>query len=280
MEDKVYIILGATASGKTSYSIDLAKKINGEIINGDSIQMYKGFNIGSAKVTKNEMDGVKHHLLDFLKPEAVYTVKDFQYDVRQLVKNINSRGKIPIICGGTGLYLSSVIFDYEFYEDNSDSVNYDEFSNDELHENLSKIDPAYAQKIPKENRRRVISGIKYYNLTGKRKSDNIAKNYYYKNIDIHFLNMDRDRLYKRINKRVDMMFDMGLENEVIELYKKGYKDTLPFQGIGYKEFIPYFYNQINIGNVKDNIKQNSRNYAKRQLTWIRNKIKKKTEITM
>lgn len=277
--NKVIVIVGPTSVGKTKMGVELAKKINGEVISGDSMQIYQGMDIGTAKVTKNEMDGIIHHLIDIKKPDEAYSVKDFQDEVRTCIADIASRGKTPIIVGGTGLYIKAALFDYEF---NENEINHDvfkekykDYSNEELHQHLRSIDEKSAEELHFNNRQRVLRAIEIYELTGEKKSEILAKQQHVCLYDAYFigLTLDRDVLYQRINDRVDVMDKNGLENEVKELYESGYGRTLQsMKAIGYKEWFDYFEGLISKEEVLEKIKKNSRNYAKRQYTWFKNQF--------
>ncbi|MGM9971415.1 MAG: tRNA (adenosine(37)-N6)-dimethylallyltransferase MiaA [Anaeroplasmataceae bacterium] len=267
--NKIIVIVGPTAIGKTKISIELAKKLNLEIISGDSVAVYKGLDIGSAKPTIEEMDGVKHHLIDVLDPTMQYDVSSFQHDARKI---INELGNV-IICGGTGLYIQSVLFDYSFSAKKRDSNFEEKFknkSNEELYDYLLKLDPDIDQtKIHPNNRKRVLRAIEVFLDTSKSIHSIDSKKHPMYESYIIYLNVDnRDILYDRINKRVDRMMEDGLLKEVHELYKKG---ICP-HAIGYKEFVPYFNNEISLESAVEEIKLNSRHLAKRQMTWFKNQF--------
>ena len=280
MKPKVVVIVGPTASGKTALSIELAKRINGEIISSDSMQIYKDMDIGTAKVTKEEALGIKHYLIDIIFPEERYTVSDFKKDAEAAIKEILEKGKVPIVVGGTGLYVDSLIYGIEYQE-----MNFDESYRDELmkiaetEEGLIKlwdeansIDPQAMLKISKNDKKRIIRVLEIYKATGKTKTEQEILSrqkgveYDYK---VFCVNMDREKLYERINKRVDIMIDAGLENEVRNLLEKYSKFPTAMQGLGYKEVVEYFDGKITRDEMIEKIKQESRRYAKRQLTWFR-----------
>ncbi|WP_319941360.1 tRNA (adenosine(37)-N6)-dimethylallyltransferase MiaA [Metabacillus sediminilitoris] len=278
---KLVVIIGPTAVGKTKLSIDLAHRLNGEIISGDSMQIYKGMDIGTAKITEAEMEGIKHHLLDIKNPDEDFSVAEFQHRVRPLIDEISNQSKTPMIVGGTGLYIQSVLYNYQFTENPSDP----EFrSNMELvlkekgehaiHEMLEKIDPESASKIHPNNSRRVIRALEVFHCTNKPMSEYISSQEQELLYDVALvgLTMDRDILYERINKRVDIMVAQGLFEEVKWLYDKGIRNTQSIQAIGYKEIYDYFDGKITFDDAINQLKQNSRRYAKRQLTWFRNKM--------
>ncbi|WP_225228602.1 tRNA (adenosine(37)-N6)-dimethylallyltransferase MiaA [Bacillus sp. PS06] len=280
-KEKLVVLIGPTAVGKTKLSIELAKKLNAEIVSGDSMQIYKEMDIGTAKITEEEMDGVRHHLIDIVDPTDSYSVADFQSDVRRIIKEIYARGKLPMIVGGTGLYIQSVIYDYQFTDNASNPVVRAELENrlesegvDTLYEELKKIDSESASRIHPNNTRRVIRALEIYQTTGKKMSDYLEsqeKELLY-DVSLIGLTMDREILYDRINQRVDLMMDSGLLNEVEKLYHKGIRDVQSIQAIGYKELYQYFDGFIPLHKAIEELKQNSRRYAKRQLTWFRNKM--------
>nr|WP_088072504.1 tRNA (adenosine(37)-N6)-dimethylallyltransferase MiaA [Gottfriedia luciferensis] len=278
---KVIVIVGPTAVGKTKLSIELAKAVDGEIINGDATQVYKELNIGAAKVTEEEKEGIPHHLIDFLDPKASFTVADFQSLAREKMKEIADRGKIPIIVGGTGLYIQSVLTQYEFAEQEGDELLRNQlegyamaFGNKALHDQLKEIDPESAKQIHMNNIRRVIRAIEVYKLTGQKFSDTAFNKepVYLYDAQIIGLTMDRELLYNRINLRVDLMLNEGLMDEAKDLYDKGIKNCQSVQAIGYKELYDYFDGILTKEEAIDLIKQSSRRYAKRQMTWFRNKM--------
>lgn len=269
---KVLTIVGPTAVGKTSISIKLAKKFNGEIINGDSVQIYQRLNIGSAKITKEEMQGIPHHLLDIKAPDEPFSVAEFQKIVRDKITEISARNKLPIIVGGTGLYIQAVLADFYFSEEKNitTTTQFENLSNEALHLLLMQIDENEAKKIHQNNRRRIIRALEIYQNHSKPKSELLLKHQPKLLYDsfIVGLNMERKLLYERINKRVDMMLDNNLLEEVTELYTQGFR----VNAIGYKEFNEYFSGNMTLAEVVELIKKHTRNYAKRQLTYFRNKL--------
>ncbi len=280
MNNDLLIIAGPTAVGKSDLSVDLAKKLNGEIISVDSMQIYKHMDIGSAKISKEEMGGIPHYLIDFVDPEKEFSVAEFKELATEKIKDIQMRGKLPILVGGTGLYINSIICDMNFAESDKDEEYRkeldkiaEEYGNEYLHEMLKEIDPESYESIHFNNRKRVIRALETYKLTGKPFSSFKAKNSIYKtsyNIYYYVLNMDRAKLYERINKRVDIMFNKGLLEEVKSLKKMGLTDDMQsMKGIGYKEVLYYLDGKISLSQCEEMIKQGSRNYAKRQLTWFR-----------
>ena len=274
------VLTGPTAVGKTSLSINLAKQLNGEIISADSMQVYKGMDIGTAKITKEEMDGVTHHLIDIIEPTEDFHVARFKKLVEDALDEICSKGKLPIICGGTGFYIQAILYDIDFSSNEIDKEYRDsleEFANlngnDKLHEKLMSIDPESGATIPAANRKRVIRAIEYYHQTGEKFSTFNAtqreKNSPY-NFAYFVLNDDRELLYNRIDKRVDIMMEQGLLNEVKSLIDSGLKRGMTaMDGIGYKELLDYYEGKLTLEEAVSLIKKKSRNYAKRQLTWFR-----------
>jgi len=278
---KLIVLIGPTAVGKTDTSIYLAKRFNGEIISGDSMQIYKGMDIGTAKISKEEMEGIPHHLIDIKNPDEPFSVAEFQKLVREKIAEIHNRNAIPMIVGGTGLYIQSVLYDYRFSDDigNAEIRNkLEQRANLEgnmvLYEELTRIDPESAKKIHPNNIRRVIRALEIFYCTGKTASDYQKQqkpNLQY-NAALIGLTMDREKLYSRINKRVDLMVENGLIDEVKRLYDRNLRDVQSIQAIGYKELYAYLYGKISLPEAIELLKQNSRNYAKRQLTWFRNKM--------
>lgn len=278
--NKLVILTGPTAVGKTHLSIQLAKKINGEIISADSIQVYKGMDIGSAKITKEETDGIHHHLIDILEPKEEFNVHIFKKLATKAINDISSRGKIPIIVGGTGFYIQAVLYDINF-DDTETDYEYREYleqlakdkGNAFLHNMLKEVDPESAAAIHCNNLKRVIRALEYYKQTGKKISEHNEKERENKspyNFAYFVLNDKRDKLYNRINQRVDIMFDNGLLKEMETLIAKGYtRDLVSMQGIGYKELFNYFDGKTSLDETKELIKKNTRHFAKRQLTWFR-----------
>ena len=265
----VIVIVGPTGVGKTKLSIELAKKYNGEVINADSTQVYRGMDIATAKVTSDEMEGVVHHLIDIKDITEDYTVFDFQSDCRNCIFDILSRGKVPIIVGGTGLYIKAALYDYKFDISNT-SFDYSNYSDDELYNRLISIDPN--SSIHKNNRKRVERALSYYDSTGnllssKDKTSDIL-------YDCCFIGLttSRDVLYDRINKRVDIMVSNGLIEEAKKIFDSDIKSKAVMTPIGYKELFPYFLGESSLDSCIDLIKQRSRNYAKRQYTWFNNQM--------
>ncbi len=268
--EKVIVITGPTAVGKTKLSIELAKELNTEIINGDAYQIYKYMNIGTAKPTLEERCGIKHHLIDFLEPTESFSICDYQRLVRNKIAEFHQNKKIPIITGGSGLYIDSVLYDYRFSEEarnNEFEKEYAKLSNEELHQILEQLDFDASTKIHANNRKRVLRAIELAK-SGVEKEERSYKDHKIYDFLLIFLNDERDVLYERINKRVDEMITMGLLEEVKSLYP----DKLSLQAskaIGYQELYPYIDGNTTLDESINLIKQHTRNYAKRQLTWYR-----------
>jgi len=280
MKQKLLVIGGPTAVGKTDLSIKLAKKLNGEIISADSMQIYKYMDIGSAKVTEDEMDGIKHYLIDTITPDVPFSVADFKAYGEKALNDIISKRNLPIISGGTGLYINSLTCNMTFTEAEKDEHYRKhlenlaiEKGNEYVHEMLKECDPISYKEIHPNNRKRVIRALEVFKLTNKPFSSyNAGEDFYNSNYDVYYyvLTMDREKLYERINKRVDIMMDKGLLDECIRLNEMGYtSDIQSMQGIGYKELLYHLEGKISLDEAIDMIKQGSRNYAKRQLTWFR-----------
>lgn len=280
MKEDLLILMGPTAVGKTKVSVNLAQILNGEIISADSMQIYKYMDIGTAKVTESEMKGIPHYLVDFINPDREYTVSNYQEDATKYITQINEKNKLPIVVGGTGLYINSLIYDLNFTKvppNNNIRNKYEllaeKYGNIYIHNRLSKIDKKSSDKINVGDRRRIIRALEIYDLTGKTMSEynkNFRRENNRYNLIMICLNMDRSKLYDRINKRVDKMIEYGLIDEVKKIFDLGYdKNTIALQGIGYKEIIEYLEGNITLDYAINKIKQGSRNYAKRQLTWFR-----------
>lgn len=278
---KLLVIIGPTAVGKTKLSIELAKRFNGEVISGDSMQIYKGMDIGTAKITEAEKEGIPHYLIDIKEPDEPFNVAEFQERVNGIIQDIHKRGKLPIIVGGTGLYIQSVIYDYQFSEAPSDpsyrmqlEKQVEEEGIEPVFAKLRAIDPESAGRIHPNNVRRVIRALEIYHCTGTTMSEQLSEQPSELKYDtaIIGLTMERDKLYNRINGRVDVMVSQGLIDEVRYFYEKGLKGCGSIQAIGYKELYGYFDGESSLEEAIDLLKQNSRRYAKRQLTWFRNKM--------
>ena len=263
---KVIVVLGPTAVGKTKIGIELAKRLNTEIISGDSVQVYKGLDIGSAKVTSEEACGIQHHLIDILEPTETYSVCDFQKASRKLMEKLD----VPIIVGGTGLYIKAAISNYEFDAPKRDfdfEEQYKDFSNEELYKLLIERDPKMCEVIHPNNRKRVLRAL-FASISNEPLSEKTGKDELLYDPYIIYLNVERELLYKRINERVLKMIDEGLEREVKDLYDKG----ITPHAIGYQEWIPYFVGDVSLETVIDEIQKNSRHLAKRQMTWFRHQM--------
>ncbi|ETI68858.1 tRNA (adenosine(37)-N6)-dimethylallyltransferase MiaA [Neobacillus vireti] len=280
-KQKLLVIIGPTAVGKTKLSIEMAKRYNGEIISGDSMQIYRGMDIGTAKITKDEMEGIPHHLIDIKNPSENFSVAEFQLLVRAKISEIAQKGKLPIIVGGTGLYIQSVIYDYQFSDVAGDESlrqhleeKVKEIGNVALHKELMEVDPESASHIHPNNVRRVIRALEIFQLTGKTMQEYQSKQQpeLLYNTALIGLTMERDKLYERINDRVDLMVAEGLLEEVKSLYQQDLRDCQSIQAIGYKEIYHYLDGYVTLEEAIENLKQNSRRYAKRQLTWFRNKM--------
>ncbi|MGG0670777.1 tRNA (adenosine(37)-N6)-dimethylallyltransferase MiaA [Sporosarcina koreensis] len=280
--DKVIAIVGPTASGKTSLSIELAKRLDGEIINGDALQVYKGLNIGTAKITEDEKEGIPHHLFDIKEPTDPFSVAEYQSVVRKCIEDIRSRGKQPIIVGGTGLYIQSVLFDFRFTEEAGDEEVRAELEKEmeteggaeRLYNRLQHLDPSSAKKIHPNNHRRLIRALEIIEVTGKTKNEHeqgAGEALVFEHLIVG-LTLDREVLYERINLRVDQMMEDGLLEEAKGLWKNGIRGVQSIQAIGYKELYQHFEGLISLEEAVELIKKHTRHYAKRQMTYFRNKV--------
>ena len=279
MKDLI-VLTGPTAVGKTSLSIALAKAVDGEIISADSMQVYKYMNIGTAKITEEEKCGIPHFLIDELEPDEEFNVTIFKNKVMGYIKDIKSRGNVPIIVGGTGFYIQSVIYDINFNEYGDDSnvrkkyeAMAETIGKSELHKKLALVDREYADSVSENNVKKVVRALTFFEMTGEKLSEhNKRERERSSPFDFAYfvLTMDRKKLYERIDKRVDLMFDMGLVEEVKALMAKGYdKSLVSMQGIGYKEVIDYLNGKTSLEECIDIIKRDTRHFAKRQLTWFK-----------
>ena len=279
MKDLI-VLTGPTAVGKTSLSIALAKAVDGEIISADSMQVYKYMNIGTAKITEEEKCGIPHFLIDELEPDEEFNVTIFKNKVMGYIKDIKSRGNVPIIVGGTGFYIQSVIYDINFNEYGDDSevrkkyeLMAETIGKSELHKKLALVDREYADSVSENNVKKVVRALTFFEMTGEKLSEhNKRERERSSPFDFAYfvLTMDRKKLYERIDKRVDLMFDMGLVDEVKALMAKGYdKSLVSMQGIGYKEVIDYLNGKTSLEECIDIIKRDTRHFAKRQLTWFK-----------
>lgn len=274
------ILTGPTAVGKTALSIGLAKAVNGEIISADSMQVYRKMNIGTAKIEQSEMQGVRHHLIDILDPGEEFNVVLFKRYALETMEDIYSRGKIPVIVGGTGFYIQALLYDIDF-EDNDNDMSYREElqrlaaekGNSYIHDMLSKVDPESAEKIHENNVKRVIRALEFYRKTGMKISEHneteAQKESPY-NFEYFVLNDDRSKLYDRIDRRIDIMLEQGLEAEVRQLVSEGYsRDLVSMQGLGYKEIIDYIQGRCSFDEAVYTLKRDTRHFAKRQITWFK-----------
>lgn len=281
MKNTVISIMGPTAVGKTSLSIEVAKRFNGEIISGDSMQVYKEMNIGTAKIKKTEMENIPHHMIDIREPDEEFSVADFKQHVQYYIEEISNRNKLPILVGGSGLYIQAALYNYHFSNQKRDEVltqklekRIEEEGPIPLYNYLKEIDPVQAEKIHPNNFRRVIRALEIYETTGKtmteyQKEQTLESPYHLIPIG---LEMDRTELYERINHRVDKMLEEGLIREVKLLIDKGYENCQSMNAIGYKELVPYVRGEISLNEAVETLKRNSRRYAKRQYTWFKNKM--------
>ena len=279
MKPTVIVICGPTASGKTALSIELAKEVNGEIISCDSMQIYKDMNIGTAKPTIEEMQGIKHYLIDCVSPDERYSVADYKKDAKKAIKEIIEKGKMPIVVGGTGLYIDSLIYEIEYQ-----NIEFDEEYRRTLEDRVKKeglqtlydeakqIDPIAIEKISKNDEKRILRILEIYHATGKNKTEQemeSRKKEVEYDYHVYALNWDRQVLYEKINKRVEIMLENGLVEEVNKIYKKYNKFPTAMQGLGYKEVVQYLDGKCTKEEMIEKIKMETRRYAKRQMTWFR-----------
>lgn len=273
--ENLVIITGPTGIGKTELSLELAKKYKGEIISSDSMQIYKKLNIGTAKIDLNKTS-IPHHMIDIIEPSDNFTVADFKSSARKIITDINNRGGLPFLVGGTGLYINSLVYNLDFTETEPDYEYRDELreileeeGSEFLYEKLQDQDRNMAEKIHKNNGQRIIRALEILK-NGNKKGDNFREENNDYNLIYIGLNMDRAKLYQKINQRVDKMIDLGLVDEVKNLLDEGLdKNSQSLKAIGYKEVISYLDGEIDFDEMVDLIKKNSRHYAKRQLTWFR-----------
>lgn len=268
---KVIVIVGPTGVGKTKMSIELAKRFDGEVINADSTQVYRNLDIATAKVTENEKDGILHHLLDIRNIDEDYTVYHYQQDARKAIDDILSRGKLPIMVGGTGLYIKAVLYDYQFSEESQNEFDYEQYDDETLYRKLLKVDPE--TEIHPNNRKRIIRALQYYEvhkepMSTKEKTEKILIPHV-----MIGLTTNREQLYDRINKRVDEMINQGLLDEAEKIYNTKVRSKAVMTPIGYKELFPYFDGTQSLEECIALMKQRSRHYAKRQYTWFHNQMK-------
>ena len=280
MKKPLIILTGPTAVGKTKASIGLAKALNGEIISADSMQVYKYMDIGSAKIKPEEMQGVKHYLVDELEPDEEFHVVRFQQMAKRAMEEIYAKGKVPIVVGGTGFYIQALLYDIDFTESNEDTSYREELeviANEQgaeyLHNMLREVDPASAEAIHANNVKRVIRALEFYKLTGQKISEHNEKERAKESpYDFCYfvLNDERQNLYNRIDIRIDQMLEEGLLEEVTALKNKGYtKDMVSMQGLGYKEILDYLNGECTLEEAIYILKRDTRHFAKRQLTWFR-----------
>lgn len=266
--NKIIVIVGPTAVGKTKLSVEIAKKYNGEIINADSMQIYKGLDIGTAKITEEEKENIPHHLFDIKGVWEDYSIYDYQNDCRRCIDDIRKRGNTPIIVGGTGLYIKASLYDYQLNEEKIKNE-YENMSNEEIYQELTHVFPNI--DIDKNNRRRLVRAYQYYQETGKSIRENKTDKLLYDCIFIG-LTCDREVLYSRINKRVDVMIQNGLIEEVKSFYDKGIRTKPLLGGIGYREVYQYLDGSYSYEEMVEEIKKDSRHYAKRQYTFFNHQI--------
>ena len=275
-KEKLIVIAGPTASGKTALAVELARRLDTEIISGDSMLVYKGLDIGTAKPGKKEMGGIRHHLIDILDAGAGFNVTDFINLAKPVITLLNQQGRIPILAGGTGLYIKSLVEGYQFNETSGDPEYREslqrlaeEKGRDYVFDMLRKVNPDAAERLHINNFRRIIRALEVYHLGGEQISEEKASELAYDVFAIG-LGWERSVLYERINRRVEIMIEQGLYNEVEGLLKNGISDSCQsMKGIGYKELLPAVRGEISLDEAADHIKQNTRHFAKRQLTWYR-----------
>lgn len=281
MKPVVVSVVGPTAVGKSNLGVKIAERYDGEVISGDSMQIYRTMDIGTAKVTKGEMRGIQHHMIDIKEPQESFSVAEFQKRVQALIKDIHSRGKLPVLVGGTGLYIQATLFDFNFSTQKKDpsvigrlEKEMVEKGKTYMYDRLLRIDPKQADRVHPNNERRVLRALELYETTGQVMSDYHEQ----QSEDSPFcpiligLEMERELLYDRINLRVDEMVGSGLVKEVETLYNSGLKENQSMKAIGYKELIPYFEGVYDLDEAVRLLKRNSRRYAKRQYTYFKNKM--------
>lgn len=280
LKQPLIILTGPTAVGKTALSIQLAKAVNGEIISADSMQVYKGMDIGTAKITKEEMQGVNHYLIDILSPEEEFNIVKFQAFAKEAMDQIYQKGKVPIIVGGTGFYIQSLVYDIDFKENDGDKTIRESLEQEakilgaeRMHEKLQQVDAKSALEIHANNVKKVIRALEFYYQTGepisKHNEEERKKESPY-NFSYFVLNQSREVLYERINKRIDQMLELGLLNEVEILKRKGYdKGLVSMQGLGYKEILDYLSGNVTLEEAIYILKRDTRHFAKRQITWFK-----------
>lgn len=268
---KIVVIVGPTGVGKTKLSIELAKKYNGEIINADAMQVYRELDIGTAKIKEEEKENILHHLFDIKNVGDEYSIYHYQKDCRDKIEEICLKGKVPILVGGTGLYIKSALYDYQLDENIKDISKYSSLSDEELYQRLIELDPSVIGKIDRNNRRRVMNALIYYEEHQSSITSNKTNKLLYDSIFIG-LTTDRENLYEIINKRVDKMMENGLLDEVKSFYDKNIRFKPLLSGIGYKELYEYLDGDVSLEDAVSNIKRNSRRYAKRQYTYFQHQL--------
>lgn len=272
----IVCIVGPTGIGKSKLACDVALKVGGEIVNGDAFQIYKEMDIGTAKPSKEERQIVPHNLFDYVEPTYNFSSFDYQCSIRNKIDELEKKGVPIIVCGGTGMYLKAGFYDFDLRKEEVkyDMSKYDDYSNEELHNELKKVDEEEAKKIHMNNRKRVLRALQIFFTSGKKKSDIIEEQKHEPIYDVRFIGLTRDReeLNQIINERVELMFEMGLLDEVKELMEKYPHNLRSFQAIGYKEIIEGLENHDSIENIKEKIKKNTRNYAKRQMTYFKHQM--------
>jgi tRNA dimethylallyltransferase len=276
---RLLVLVGPTAVGKTALSLDIAERFGCEIISGDSMQVYRGMDIGTAKATAEERARVRHHLIDIRDPDEPYSVADFQREAETAIRDIHARGKLPFIVGGTGLYIESVCYAYDFHEGGRDPAYRDrmldfarEFGNEALHRKLADVDPAAAARLHPNDLRRVIRALEVYEQTGSTLTEQLARQTRESPYRLCMIGlaMDRDRLYARIEERVDGMIRQGLVDEVKRLMERGFDESMTaMQGLGYKEIVAHLRGEMTLAEATELLKRNTRRFAKRQLSWFR-----------
>ncbi len=280
MKKPLIVLTGPTAVGKTELSIELAKKVNGSIISADSMQVYRHMDIGSAKIRSEEMQGIPHYLIDTFEPEEEFHVVKFQEYAQKYMEEIYAQGRIPIIAGGTGFYIQALLYDIDFTEEEEDTRyrrKLEQFAKEHgayaLHEKLKAVDEKSANEIHENNVKRVIRALEFHHLSGKKISEHNEQERQKESpytFAYFVLNDERDRLYRRINQRVDIMMEQGLVDEVQKLKNMGYhKKMVSMQGLGYKEILEYLEGECSLEEAVYRIKRDTRHFAKRQLTWFR-----------
>lgn len=270
MMKTIIAIVGPTAVGKSEVSLHVAKNIDAEIISGDAFQFYKGMDIGTAKLTAAEQQGIPHHLLDMIEPECPFSVADYQHIVRKKIHSLRDKGVHPLIVGGSGLYVQAVLYDYDFVGERRDAGRFRDMTAEQMAMLLERKNKTLAKKTHPNDKKRLKRSLEVAEARDKRQMKR-GKNLYYPDVKIYAITMDRKRLYERINSRVNTMIAKGLVDEARKFYERC-PDARSMQAIGYKEFFPYFEGKQDLEHAVDAIKKHTRHFAKRQLTWFRNKM--------